>query len=164
MPSKIIVDAYNVLFKHPEWRRHVHGSLELARMEMARGIVSFSQRKKMPVTLVFDGRGHFSDQSSAIGKVKIVFSKPPQNADTFIKRIIDKHSQPQNLIIVSSDHEVAGYARLNKCAAWTAEQFLASIEDLRMNGHDPENFQDSYSVEEWLHIFKKGRKQLEDDK
>lgn len=72
-----------------------------------------------------------------IGRVRVVFSRPPESADERIHRLIEEARRVSSgrrqleFRVVSSDREVAGRARLWGARSVGIEEFLRDVEERR---------------------------------
>ncbi|MBI4710573.1 MAG: NYN domain-containing protein, partial [Nitrospirae bacterium] len=83
----------------------------------------YSNLKHHDVTVVFDGwkDGQLNETRMQKGRVIVVFSRLGEKADLVIKRILSKDRKPW--IVVSSDREIADFARNKDFVSLTSSEF-----------------------------------------
>ncbi len=147
-----VIDAYNVLHRFPALRGKLRKDFIGAREVFLSTIAGFALRGKHQVVLVFDGRDDGSAGGS--GTLKVVFADPGKTADQKIKHLIDRARNPKNVVVVSSDGEVARYGRLNACRVLSAEGFIGLLdrEGNRGGSEKPSHISES-EKEELLRLF-----------
>lgn len=108
---RIIIDAYNLIFQCGLQPKNLDSPLALHRTrqrlidELADRIPN-SQRRE--VMLVFDAktrRGHTTPNLENRG-FKSVFAREHGDADTMVIELLQSHSQPKQLTVVSNDHQI----------------------------------------------------------
>jgi predicted RNA-binding protein with PIN domain len=126
-----ILDAHNILHKHPQWRRLIEQrELRQARQALVDAIVQLAERyPAFFFTLVFDG---INTSVRAPYRNIAVYEAPRGTpADVIIKQRIDADPHPRQCIIVSSDTEVHNYARRSGCTVMAAHDFLQELQKPR---------------------------------
>ncbi len=147
-----IIDAYNVIHRHPSLRERAKKDIDGAREKLIAFISGFAGQGSKKVILVFDGTGRGEKSTSAA--VQIIFPDPGNNADHKIKELINGVKNPKNLVIVSSDTEVAHYGKLHACRIMSANEFISMLSNEKNRQGDEKP--SSISVkekEEWLKLF-----------
>ena len=135
----IIIDGYNVIFRDSALRELGRSDLERARGELVRRLAEAFPGHAPLLIVVFDGaRGAEAGGARArIGRVRVVFSRPPETADERIHRLIEEARRVASgrrqleFRVVSSDREVAGRARLWGARSVGIEEFLVDVEERR---------------------------------
>jgi len=135
----IIIDGYNVIFRDAVLRDLARNDLERARGELLRRLAEAFPGHAPLLVVVFDGaRGaEPTGVRARIGRVRVVFSRPPESADERIHRLIEEARRVSSgrrqleFRVVSSDREVAGRARLWGARSVGIEEFLADVEERR---------------------------------
>ena len=128
---QFLIDGYNLL--------HAMGVLNgkvgptglhkarLALLGLLRGVYGDEAQS---VTVVFDAanppRGATEVQDYK--GVHVHFATDHAQADDLIELIIQKHSAPKVLTVVSDDHRVQQMARRRKCKDWGCQQYLDWLE------------------------------------
>ena len=120
-------------------------------------LLSFVQKKKNKITVVFDGQeGSIYDGPKKYkkGPINIVFSSSSSTADEMIKRMIDKSDHKRDLLIISSDRDVFGYAVRKGAKAINCTEFENEMKKSMIKG-DKElnrNLTDA-EVDFWIKTF-----------
>ncbi len=147
-----VIDAYNVLHRITSLRGKLKKDFSGARDVFLLKLSAFVLRGSRKVVVVFDGSG--ANAEAGAGNLRIVYADPGKSADLKIKQIIDQGRNPRNLVVVSSDAEVARYGRLNACRLLSAEEFIGLLDRDRNRGgsEKPSNISES-EKEELLRLF-----------
>ena len=135
----LIIDCYNVLFTPmPPMLAGLdeaglcHALGRTTWVNRTGGIVIVADGKPKP--LADDRSGAVLAQSPAAG-VQLEWSGPGRTADSVIIRMVNEHSAPRRVTVVSTDREVRAKARRRRCRVWTSEQFITKlVEQLRRGG------------------------------
>lgn len=136
----IIVDGYNMIYKHADLARLMERDIGLARLELTRLLERAIPRLARRVTVVFDGRGKLGGRSEFESTtVEVVFSPAQCSADTLIESTVAANSDPARIMVVTSDNlesnAVAGAgAETASCAA-----FLDQLAGSRAGAKPPGN-------------------------
>ena len=110
----LLIDGYNLL--------HVtaivgHGGLRGSREGLLRFLASaIDPRERPQTTIVFDAAEappHLP-RMIVVDEMTIHFSSEYDNADELIEELIEAHSVPKSLLVVSSDHRIQRAARRRK--------------------------------------------------
>ena len=122
----LILDGYNVIYAVPELTRQMDRSLEAAREALVRFCETYRARRGDigQVYVVFDGReDEFSGPSEQPrGRVTVCFTRPPQEADQRILRLIEAQ-RPTRCVVVSNDNEVFNNARAYGARVISVQEF-----------------------------------------
>ena len=122
----LILDGYNVIYAVPELARQMDRSLEAAREALVRLCEAYRARRGDigQVYVVVDGRDdEFSGASErARGRVTVCFTRPPQEADQRILRLIEAE-RPTRCVVVSNDNEVFNNARAHGARVISVKEF-----------------------------------------
>ncbi|MBC8043470.1 MAG: NYN domain-containing protein [Rhizobacter sp.] len=122
--TRLLIDGYNVA--HKLGLKISRDNLEQVRISLEQKLSRYLAEKKCSITLVYDGRGILENQSS-VGKLKILYTPGGETADARIKKLIDAERSKSALTVVSSDHEVAGYARVSGVRCLSSEAFTREL-------------------------------------
>jgi predicted RNA-binding protein with PIN domain len=127
------------------------------RLELLRLLADYLELKGTPLQVVFDGA---PDPGFPEGKtfrgIKVVYSRRGRNADARIKEMIAQLAKPREYILVSSDINLANYARIHGLRRLTSVEFLRQIETAlhqkakQVKSEKPAN---DHSLNEWLRYF-----------
>ena len=147
-----IIDANNVIHRHPELREHARKDIEGAGERFIALVSGFSGKGRKKVVLVFDGtRGR---RVSGTQPVQVIVPESGENADLTIKKLVDKSKNPRNIVVVSSDAEVTRYGKLNGCRIMSAEEFITMISRRENSpGDEKPSSVSGTEKENWLRLF-----------
>lgn len=125
---RIIVDGYNYI-RQTDLKRLENISLERGRNELIKRLSAYRKAKGHKITVVFDGilGESLSEQRDRSAGVSIIYSRRGETADEVIKRIIGSSSE--ELLIVSSDREIALSAERNGFTAVNSQTFAQKLAD-----------------------------------
>lgn len=117
--THLIIDGYNLLGV----RRGLTGNIEARREALIRELSGYRQRKGYPVTVVFDGwrSGHPVEHGEWREGIEVIYSRHGEQADAVVQRLAEKYSA--DAAVVSSDREVASFARACGCTVITSGEF-----------------------------------------
>jgi len=128
MPRDLVIDGYNLLHAAGfARRRYGPGDLERARHKVLSLIAEqMSDEQRRRTTFVFDAKDPPPDASGhgAHAEMLVLYAHEDEEADDLIERLIDAHSAPRQLIVVSSDHRLHKSARRRKSVALDSDAFL----------------------------------------
>ena len=112
----ILIDGYNLIGT-------AYQDLEKERGKLIEDLSKYSNKTGHDITIVFDGwkNGMGAETNMMIGGVKVIYSKLAENADRVIMRIIS--SKHKAWIVVSSDREIADFARSKGASPVTSDEF-----------------------------------------
>ncbi|MDD5005459.1 MAG: NYN domain-containing protein [Candidatus Omnitrophica bacterium] len=121
MPLHYIVDGYNVIkrtgFLNHKKLRDARNAL-LGFIDKYRPHGSYKNK----ITVVFDGRDDvFGFRNNH--DFGVIFSKN-ESADNLIKSLVDKTSNPRNIIVVSDDKEIIFHCRSQGAEILTTDDFV----------------------------------------
>jgi predicted RNA-binding protein with PIN domain len=120
-----IVDGNNVMGARPDgwWRDR-----PAAQRRLVEGLERFAEARDAPVTVIFDGRPH--DAGGGL-RVAVRFARRggPNAADDDVAALVAQHPEPQNLIVATSDADLAERVRASGARVIGAGAFLRELED-----------------------------------
>jgi predicted RNA-binding protein with PIN domain len=125
MIKKYIIDGNNLIGKISELWVLQQKDRQLSRIKLVKYLDQYFANKNVKVSLHLDGYAADPIPSS---KVKINYSDN-KTADSKIKKEIDNSKNPKVLLVVSSDHSVQNYAKVNSCAVLSSEDFNKMLKD-----------------------------------
>ncbi|HUX07422.1 MAG TPA: NYN domain-containing protein [Acidobacteriota bacterium] len=125
-----------------------------AREKMTRMLAAYQRAKNNSVTVVYDGPppGGVRGKSS-IGGLKIIYAGPDTDADTRIRKILDRAREPASYVVVSSDKQVYSYARWRGAKAMRVMPFYKDLQQtLERAGRMAAEFDalNDNEVDEWI--------------
>jgi predicted RNA-binding protein with PIN domain len=124
----------------------------------------FARLKRQQVEVYFDGAPIGQAGSRKLGTVKAHFVRLGQTADNAIRaRLNQMEKEAKNWTVVSSDREVQSAARTNHARFISSEEFVKMLREARnsipKSGVDDKSLSEA-EVDEWLEVFRHGRKRL----
>jgi len=152
---QIIIDGYNVLLRGRRAGAIGAAELERLREELTRKASGYAASREIRITLVFDGQNGVGAPAAApAGKVKVVFSRPPENADAVIKKMVQGHKQPRNILVVTSDQPLARFVHSCGCQLLSSEAWQQKME----HGRDEDLAEkhgriNDLNLDEWMRLF-----------
>lgn len=127
MGQHLIIDGYNVLGTQGLTRRADEAGFERARERFLQDLSLYRQRKGHPITVVFDAwqQGAGAERHEHRAGVEVVYSKRGERADQVIQRLAEQFGR--NCAVVSSDREVADFARVHGAFVIAATEFTSRL-------------------------------------
>lgn len=112
----ILIDGYNLIGT-------AHQDLEKERGKLIEDLSKYSNKTGHDITVVFDGwkNGMGAETNMMIGGVKVIYSRLAEKADRVIMRIVSAGQKAW--IVVSSDREIADFARSKGASPVTSDEF-----------------------------------------
>jgi predicted RNA-binding protein with PIN domain len=100
---------------------------EAAREQLLRELATYRQRKGHAVTVVFDGwrDGFPAERHEHRSGVQVIYSRRGEKADTVIQRLSEEFRS--DCAVVSSDREVADFAKAQGAFVISAREFAATV-------------------------------------
>ena len=159
MRRHFIVDGYNLIYHFPELRKRMERDLEEARNILISRLASLSDEKNIDLTVVFDGDEKGNVENSKNRRIGVIFSKYPEKADPFIKRFIDEKMGKEDIVVVTSDHEIVNYGRLSGVRVISSKSLAHEMLHPKISETEKKyDFPMSKKeLEEWLRLFKGDR-------
>lgn len=124
----------------------------------------FARIKRQQVEVYFDGAPIGQAGTRKLGTVRAHFIRLGQTADNAIRaRLNQMGKDAKNWTVVSSDREVQSAARANHAQFVSSEEFVKIAREARNSipkaSADEKKLSET-EVDEWLEIFRQGRKRL----
>ena len=123
MIKHYIIDGNNLLGKLKKYNEFRKIKSNDTRSNLALMIDRYFARKKYSVSLHFDG--HRKDIIKA-NKIKLEYSEN-KTADEWIKHEIMVIKNPRTICVVTSDNNVAQFAKVSSCKVIKSESFAAEL-------------------------------------
>lgn len=121
----LLIDAYNVILGPAGVVPRSPGDLAAARARLAEQAYVFLARRFRKAILVFDGEPGAASPPPPSARVQAVFAGAAKgSADRWIKGWISEHAAKGRFAVVSSDREVASWARRHGGRAIPSAEFL----------------------------------------
>lgn len=155
--QKILIDGYNVIHADPEMKRLLDPSPERARAKLIELVTAYVGRRRLNVTVVFDGKGTQLDTETIIpGKLQVLFSRGHQSADDLIITTLEDALNPREYLVVTSDNvHIGRNARRLGAQVLATPAFLSRL--VRAAGQKPSADEkpepDTDDIEYWLKKF-----------
>jgi len=130
---RIIIDAYNLIFQCGLQPKSLDSPLALhrTRLRLVQELADRIEENQRPeVMLVFDAknpRGYSTPDLAGQG-FKIAFAREYEDADTMVIELIQHHSQPRQLTVVSNDHRIQTAATRRDATAIDADVWFDRLE------------------------------------
>ena len=133
--TDLLIDGYNLLHAAGLGRaRYGPGDLQRARQALLRKLFELLTPAEIARTaVVFDARQpppHLPPHWYING-LRVVYARPHGDADLLLEQLIDEHSHPRQLTVVSSDHRLHRAAKSRRAAATDSAEFLQFLEHRR---------------------------------
>lgn len=126
----VIIDGYNFIFGVPSLEAVLdRGKMEQAREALLNLLARYKATRGEDFTVVFDGRaleGDVSPQQKVFQEIKVVFSRGT-TADEDIKALIQDSPHPKDIMVVTSDRGILGFARGYGCQTAQPRDFYKNI-------------------------------------
>ena len=151
----VMVDGYNLILRTAALRPEEGRTLRQARGKLL-SLLAWAVDPNVRFLVVFDG-AEVRGRDSSEGRVEVRYSKPPEKADDLIRALVRERTDREDaLTVVTSDLEIARYARALGADVSLADLFLASLIGPR-TPDDPEKpaSLSKKEIEEWAEIFRR---------
>jgi len=150
-----IIDGNNVMAQTVGW----HKDKGAARRTLIHNLARFVAARKAKVTVVFDGpQDKEFPEGSKYKSVRILFARPGSDADSRIKDLVEKSTNPRDLILVSSDKALAGFAAHQGARVMPSGQFRKLLDEAASEGPEKPPQTQQVNVDEWIEFFKQSDK------
>ena len=156
-----LVDGYNLLHAVGfAGRLDAPGNLERARIVMLDKLATYltpEQRKQ--TIIIFDAGRRSQDRPQQYVRhdIRVEFAYDFDDADSMIELLIKKHSVPQKLLVVSSDHRIQNAARRRQAQFVDSDVWIDKLEsppDTSSRGsREPAKPKLREDTEYWMQLF-----------
>jgi predicted RNA-binding protein with PIN domain len=156
----IIIDGYNIIMAAP----HVFSrmpDLAAQREHLIRLLQSHPEFGHKKIILVFDsGKAGLPRQTSPTSNITMIYSKPGEEADDVIKKMIRETTPEKDLTIVTSDRSIRNSAQDHSTKIITAVQFWKLLQSpfqkkKKSKPPVPDRELSNREVRDWLEVFQK---------
>ena len=121
---QILIDGHNVMFAWEGVRQAGLRDPWVGRQRVVEAAARYqAQRPGREITVVFDGREGMPGNAEGTSGVRVIYSRPPMNADRVIREMVEKASGVEETWVVSSDREVQSHARACGAKVFGAKAF-----------------------------------------
>jgi predicted RNA-binding protein with PIN domain len=123
----ILIDGYNLIRQSVSLRRFERQSLDAGRKALIAWMADYRKRKDHRITVVFDGwvSGPAQEERDYSSGISIIYSGRGVKADDVLKRITA--STDEEILVVSSDREIASYAVRRGKATLSSSEFESIV-------------------------------------
>jgi uncharacterized protein len=123
----ILIDGYNLIRQSVSLRRFERQSLDAGRKALISWLADYRKIKDHRITVVFDGweSGEEEEERDYLSGIHLIYSGRGVKADDVLKRIIAAASE--EILVVSSDREIASYATRKSRAALSSAEFESIV-------------------------------------
>jgi predicted RNA-binding protein with PIN domain len=125
MIQKYIIDGNNLIGKISDLWALQQKDKQMSRVKLVKIIDQYFNNKNVKVSLHFDG---FAGDAIPSSSAKIYYSNN-KTADSKIKQEIDSSKNPKTIAVVSSDHSVQNYAKVNSSKVFKSETFSKQLNE-----------------------------------
>lgn len=119
-----IIDGNNLIGKMKFLSKANKKDKQQSREGLINLLNGFYAGKKCNLTLHLDG---YANTPLHLSKGKIIYSGK-NTSDYFIRNEIDNSKNKKQIILVSSDHSLINYAKVNSCAVIKSEDFAKQLQ------------------------------------
>ena len=128
MAVHVVVDGYNLIRRSGSLSGEEELSLEHGREALIEKLRQYKRIKRHRITVVFDGADKLTlaEEKTQHKGIKIIYSRQSRTADSVIRKIC--RDQGENVVVVTSDGELASYAELCGSVVMASEEFEAKVE------------------------------------
>ncbi len=124
----IYIDGYNLIRQSIRLRRFEKISLEAGRTALIDWLARYKSVKNHRITVVFDGwvSGSPQEERDYTSGIHMIYSPKGVKADDVLKRIVS--SSDEEILVISSDREIASYTTRKGKAAMSSLEFEAIVD------------------------------------
>ena len=152
---QVLIDAYNVMRSTGFADDYDLKILKNQRGKFLELLSSYAERSKNTYVAVFDGAGsgELLSGRECCGKVDIRYSAGGETADDLIKRMVADAKAPGNIMVVTSDKEIAFYVKqcgahvVNAKELYLRIRIKSSVENTLNNAEYFEKYIKGYDAE-----------------
>ena len=156
MTNKIIIDAWNVIWKIPSLSSLIPEKLEQVRSKFNMIIKNYYYSKNVDYKIIYDGQPliYLQDQKQ---DPKVSFSRNPEKADDVILKFLKKQSSPGHWTVITSDRHLSHQAKNIGAQILSTESFIArlnkSVTERRTSGAKADPQVKKEDISYWLDKF-----------
>jgi predicted RNA-binding protein with PIN domain len=126
MTNKILIDAWNVIWKIHFLSLLIPDKLEQARSTFNRMIKNYFYGKKVLYKIIYDGQP-FVYQENYNKDPQVTFARNPEKADDVIIKFLTKQSSPRNWTVITSDRHLSQRVKNIGAQILTTESFILKM-------------------------------------
>lgn len=144
-----IIDGNNLIGKISALMSLQKKDKQASREKLVFMLDRYFSTKKTKVVLHFDGYSNVGINSS---KMKIVYSEN-LTADDRIKKQISQSKNPRNFVVITSDSNLAQFAKVCSCKVISSEEFAAQIQKNNSEADEQAKINLINNVDEFKKLF-----------
>ena len=126
MTNKIIIDAWNVIWKLPSLSHLIPDKLEFVRSKFNMIIKNYYNGKNVNYKIVYDGQPFIYSETQKQNS-KISFSRNPEKADDLIIKFLGKQPSTRDWTVITSDRYLIHRAKNIGARTLSTESFIQKI-------------------------------------
>jgi predicted RNA-binding protein with PIN domain len=132
MIKNYIIDGNNLIGKIKSLWSLQQKDKQSSRLKLVKLLDQYFNAKNVKVSLHLDG---FENDPIPSAKIKLHYSSK-NSADYEIKNEIDNSKNPKVIAVVSSDHSIQNYAKVNSCTIIKSEDFAKELTKKNKNNEE----------------------------
>ena len=144
-----IIDGNNLIGKIKSINQIQKKNNQQSREKLAFLLGRYFNKRKASVNLHFDG---FENEGIKVPGIKLIYSGS-LTADDKIKSEIEKSNNPKNIILVTSDSNLAEFGRVCSCQLVKSEEFAKQLLTLNSVDEEQNKIDAINSTEEFKKLF-----------
>lgn len=126
MTNKIIIDAWNVIWKMPDLSHLIPEKLEQVRSKFNIIIKNYYIGKNIDYRIIYDGQPSIYSQHQNQDS-RVSYSRNPEKADDVIVKFLKKQSSPGRWTVITSDRQLSHRVKNSGAHILSAESFIGKI-------------------------------------
>ncbi len=133
---ELLVDGYNVMHALPLDQEWPGQAFKDRRAGFLRRLAYYAGGRPHRITVVFDGAkgGTAEGGADSIEGIRVYFSPRGVDADALMRRALEDAPRPKEVLLVSSDKALAGYARSLGASTARADELVRKLLPRREKG------------------------------
>lgn len=144
-----IIDGNNLIGKIPDLMRIQKKDKQASREKLYYLLQRYFSSRKSKVYLHFDG---FESNPLRSGNIKIIYSEN-NSADDEIKNQVSSSKNRKNITVISSDSNVAEFAKVCSCRVISSDNFAVEIRKEEPNSEEEAKISSMQNIEEFKKLF-----------
>jgi predicted RNA-binding protein with PIN domain len=127
MTNKIIIDAWNVIWKMPSLSTLIPDKLEQVRTKFNMMIKNYYLNKNVTFKIIYDGQPQIYSEDQKQNP-NVTFSRNPEKADDVIVKFLNNQSDPKQWTVITSDRYLSHRAKNAGAQIASTESFIGKIQ------------------------------------
>lgn len=144
-----IIDGNNLIGKIEKFKKLQKPDKSQSRGKLAMLLSRYFSHKKVSVNLFFDG---YENDKINVDGIKINYSGS-LTADERIKTEIEKSKNPRNILVITSDNNLAEFAKVCRCTVIKSEEFAKQIYSVHTPDEEQSRIAELNNSEEFKKLF-----------